>query len=220
MLPCGKNLPDSTPLTRSSLDSSAQVVHIRPLSQISGQLPVKCYVHLSIIRSMRFSIYAVLALAGLVACNPTFNWRDVRPDGTRVAALMPCKADKAQRTVPMAGQPTTLNLLSCDAGGATFAVSVADVKDSAKTAAVLLQWQSAMLTNIKAPPTAGMAFRLPGLSSGAVMVKALGQRANGQAVSSQAAYFAQGSQVFQAVIYADIISPDVAETFFSGLKFE
>ena len=169
---------------------------------------------------MRFLIYAVLALAGLVACNPTFNWRDVRPDGTRVAVLMPCKPDKAQRTVPMAGQPTALSLLSCDAGGVTFAVSVADVKDAAKTAAVLVQWQSATLTNIKAPPALGIAIKLPGLTSGGVMVKATGQRANAQAVSSHAAYFAQGSQVFQAVIYADKITPSVAETFFSGIKFE
>jgi hypothetical protein len=65
-----------------------------------------------------------------------------------------------------------------------------------------------------------MAFKLPGLGGGAVMVKATGQRANGQAVSSQAAYFAQGSQVFQAVMYADKIASDVAETFFSGMKFE
>ena len=169
---------------------------------------------------MRFLINAAVALTVLTACNPTFNWRDVRPDGTRLALLMPCKPDKAQRIVPMAGQPTALNLLSCDAGGVTFAVLVADVKEAAKTTAVLVQWQSATLTNIKASPTAGIALKLPGLTSGALMVKATGQRANGQAVSSQAAYFAQGSQVFQAVMYADKIAPSVAETFFSGLKFE
>ena len=170
---------------------------------------------------MHFSIYAVLALAGLAACNPTFNWRDVRPEGTRLAALMPCKPDKAQRTVPMAGQQTELNLLSCDAGGVTFAVSMADVKDAAKAAAVLAQWQSATLANIKSTPAApSAAFNLPGLASGGIIVKATGQRANGQAVSSQAVYFAQGSQVFQAVMYADIIAPDIADTFFSGLKFE
>ena len=39
-------------------------------------------------------------------------------------------------------------------------------------------------------------------------------------VTGQAAYFAQGSQVFQAVLYAEKIEPDVAETFFSSLKFE
>ena len=114
-----------------------------------------------------------------------------------------------------------MNLLSCDAGGVTFAVSMADVNDAGKTGAVLLQWQSATLTNIKAGSSVTRdAFKVSGLATGAVMVKATGQRANGQAVSSQAAYFAQDSRVFQAVMYADNISPDVADTFFSGLKFE
>lgn len=169
---------------------------------------------------MRFLTCAVLALVSLAACNPTFNWRDVRPDGTRLALLMPCKPDKAKRTVPMAEQPTELNLLSCDAGGVTFAVAVADVKDTSKVANTLTQWQNATLANIKAPPAPGAAFTLPGLARTGVLIQATGQRANGRAVTSHAAYFAQGSQVFQAVLYADKIAPDVAETFFSGLKFE
>ena len=169
---------------------------------------------------MRFLINAAVVLTVLTACSPTFNWRDVRPEGTRLALLMPCKPDKAQRVVPLAGKPTEINLLSCDAGGATFAVSVADVKETSKVAAALAQWQSVTLANIKAVPGQEAALKLPGLANAAVMVKATGQRANGQAVSSQAAYFAQDSRVFQAVMYADAISPDVADTFFSGLKFE
>lgn len=173
---------------------------------------------------MQFLTFAPVALACLTACSPTFNWRDVRPGGTQLALLMPCKPDAAQRTVPMAGQPTELNMLSCDAGGVTFAVAVADVKDAAFAPAALTQWQSATLANMKATPgqasTSGAAFKLAGLASAGVLVKATGQRGNGQAVSSQAAYFAQGSQVFQVVVYADKLPPDVAETYFSGLKFE
>ena len=170
---------------------------------------------------MRLSTLAVLALATLAACNPTFNWRDVRLEDTRLSLLMPCKPDTAQKTVPMAGQPTELMLLSCDAGGVTFAVAAADVKDASKVAATLAQWQSATLANMKAAPaTNAAALKIAGAAGGAVLVKATGQRANGQAVGSQAAYFVQGTQVFQAVMYADKISVDVAETFFSGLKFE
>ena len=170
---------------------------------------------------MRFLTSAAVALAFLTACNPTFNWRDVRPDGTQLALLMPCKPDKAQKTVPMAGQPTELMLLSCDAGGVTFAVAAADVKDASKVAATLVQWQSATLANMKAAPATNAAvLKVAGAASSAVLVKATGQRASGKVVSSQAAYFAQGSQVFQAVMYADKIAPDAAETFFSGLKFE
>ena len=170
---------------------------------------------------MRFLILAVLAMLTLAGCNPTFNWRDVRPDNTRLSLLMPCKPDKAQKTVPLGGQPTELMLLSCDAGGVTFALALADVGDASKTATILGQWQIATLANMKAmPATQGAVIKLPGLPSGGVIVKATGKRANGEAVTSQAAYFAQGSQVFQAVIYASNISADVADTFFSGLKFE
>ena len=166
---------------------------------------------------------AVLTVQALVlsACNPTFNWRDVRPDGSRLALLMPCKPDKAQKAVSMVGQATDLMVLSCDAGGATFGVAIADVKDAARATAALAQWQSATLSNMKAVAnTPAAAIKLAGLTSTGVMVKATGQRANGQAVSSQAAYFAQDATVFQVVMYANTIAPDVAETFFSGLKFE
>ena len=170
---------------------------------------------------MRSSISALVVLACVTACNPTFNWRDVRPEGTQLALLMPCKPEAAQKTVPMASQPTPLRMLSCDTGGVTFAVAVADVKDPADIPRALAQWQSATLENMKATPgTPGAAFKLQGLAGAGVLVKATGQRTNGQSVGSQAAYFVQGSQVFQAVIYADNLSPEVAETFFSGLKFE
>ena len=170
---------------------------------------------------MRFSAYVWLALALLPACNPTFNWRDVRPDGSQLALLMPCKPDKAQKTVPIAGQPTELMLLSCDAGGVTFAVAMADVKEASVAAAALTQWQSATLATMKATsPTVSAAFKLPGSSSGGVLVKAAGQRANGRIVSSHALYWAKGSQVFQAMLYADKIESDVADTFFTSLKFE
>ena len=96
---------------------------------------------------MQSLIYAVLALAGLTACNPTFNWRDVRPEDTRLSLLMPCKPDKAQKTVPMGGQPTALLLLSCDAAGVTFAVAVADVKDASLVKDALVQWQGASLAS-------------------------------------------------------------------------
>jgi hypothetical protein len=53
-----------------------------------------------------------------------------------------------------------------------------------------------------------------------VQVVASGQRADGSKVESQAAYFARDSRVFQAVIYAGQLKPDMVEPFFSALKFE
>lgn len=167
---------------------------------------------------------ALAALLALVACSPAFNWREVRPENTRLSLLLPCKPDRAQKTVPLGGQPSTLSMLGCDAGGATFAVAVADLGDASKAAPVLAQWQSLTLANMKAGPGTPqvLPLKIPGAAADPSpwRVLAQGQRADGTAVSGQAAYFSQGSQVFQAVIYSAQITPEVAETFFSSLKFE
>ena len=171
----------------------------------------------------RFSIFLSAGLAcvlALAACSPAFNWREVRLDGTRLHLLLPCKPDKAQKLVPLGGQPTLLSMLGCDAGGATFAVAVADVGDAARAAPVLATWQELTLANMKAVPASRqtLPLRIPGVP--ATRVQAQGQRADGTAISGQAAYFAQGAQLFQVVVYAPALAPEVAETFFSSLKFE
>ncbi|MDI1271596.1 MAG: hypothetical protein PSV40_21120 [Polaromonas sp.] len=165
---------------------------------------------------------ASLLLLLLAACNPVFNWREVRPDNTALTLLLPCKPDKARRSVPLGGRPTELAMLGCDAGDATFAVAVATLDDAAQAAAVLAGWQTATLANLKADGGQTGPLTLPGADAlpPAVLVRASGQRADGRAVQSQAAYFSQGRQVFQAVIYADRMDPEVAETFFSSLKLD
>ena len=161
----------------------------------------------------------LIATAMLAACSPTLNWREVRPEGTRLALLLPCKPDKAQKTVPLGGPATPLSMLGCDAGGATFAVAVAQLDDASQAVPVLAQWQNLTLANMKAGPARVSPLKLPGAVD-ARLVTAQGRRADGTAVSGQAAYFAQGGQAFQVVLYADRITPEVAETFFSSLKFE
>ena len=37
------------------------------------------------------------SLLVLAACNPVFNWREVRPEGTALSLLLPCKPDKAEK---------------------------------------------------------------------------------------------------------------------------
>lgn len=179
--------------------------------------------------TLTLSAAGVAGLLALAACSPAFNWREVRPEHTRLHALLPCKPDKAQKTVPLGGQPTVLSMLGCDASGATFAIAVADIGDAGQAADVLAKWQSATLLNMRAPlldapgsSSQSSSLPLPGAAAQppAVLVKAQGRRADGRAVLSQAAYFAQGSQVFQAVIYAEQLKPEVAETFFAGLRFQ
>lgn len=182
-----------------------------------------------------------LLLVALAACSPAFNWREVRPDNSSLSLLFPCKPDKAEKMVPLGGPPANLTLLGCDAGGATFAVAMADMGDVAKVPAVLAQWQNLTLANMRAPaltagtpsaplpssepnppPTQRNLIKVPGadLLAPPVLLKARGLRLDGGAVTGHAAYFSRGTQVFQVVLYADKVQPEVSETFFSSLKFE
>lgn len=174
---------------------------------------------------------ALTLILGLAACSPALNWREVRPEGTRLSLLLPCKPDKTQKTVPLGGPATPLSMLGCDADGATFAVAVAELADAAQAAPVLAQWQALTLAHLKAGPAGAGAgpgatelrpLQVPGAAAkpAPVATQSLGQRADGRAVTAYAAYFAQGKQLFQVVLYADQARPDAAETFFSSLKFE
>ena len=166
---------------------------------------------------------ALLAITVAVsACSPTFNWREVRVESTRLKAMLPCKPDHAERDVPMAGRQVSLQVLGCETGGATFALLSADIVDEARSADVLSQWNAATLANMRGTGSRATAFVLSGARSipGSQQVVASGQRADGSPVESHAAYFAQGTRVFQAVIYSDRLKPEVADTFFSGLQFE
>ena len=175
----------------------------------------------------------LVSLSALTACSPTFNWRDVRPEQTTLRLLLPCKPDPTEKTVPLGGVATTLKMLSCDAGGATFAVVMANWNDALKVEQVLAQWQSVTLANMQARPIASglgagseathvSGFKLTGAAMvpPAVLLKAQGRRRDGSAVVGQAAFFAQGSQIFQVVVYADRIRPEVSETLFSSLRFD
>ena len=165
---------------------------------------------------------ALLGAGMVAACSPTFNWREVRVDSTTLTVMMPCKPDKASREVPMAGRSVSVTALSCDAGGATFAVLFADIGEPARLGEVLAQWKTATLGNLRAAVPGETPFRPAGALAlpESLKVLAAGQRPDGSKVESHAAYFAKGSHVYQAVIYADKLRPEAAESFFSGLKFQ
>lgn len=171
---------------------------------------------------MSRSIAAAAALLA-AACTPTLNWREAAVESTGLRVMLPCKPDAAERPLEFApGRRIFVHAFGCGAGGASFAVLYADVGQPGELAAALAQWKQASLAASKAriekeePYQPAGALGLPG----SVMTRSAGQHADGRAVQSQAAYFARGTQVFQAVVYADRLTPDMTEPFFSGLRFE
>lgn len=165
----------------------------------------------------------LVAVLVLFACSPTFNWREMRPQGTPLQALMPCKPEHAVRTVPLAGAVADLHMHSCDTGGLSFAVAWVELGDVVRADAALDEWPRASLATLRLDPAlagstqARWDFQL----SGAPKAKGLlvqGTGPQGQPMRMQAAYFARGSQVFQAAVYGPCLPADATNTFFEGLR--
>lgn len=165
----------------------------------------------------------VLIAVVLSACNPTFNWRELRPEGTPLEALLPCKPEMAERSVPLGGSPTVLHMHSCKTGGLTFALAWADAPDAGAVPAALTDWQRASLAAIRVDPAlqADPAHRWSAKVSGSTLTQGIqvqGTDPQGQPVQARLVYFARGTQVFQAAIYGPALSDEVSTTFFDGLK--
>lgn len=164
----------------------------------------------------------LLALA-LSACSPTFNWREVRLEGAPLQALLPCKPETAQRSVPLAGSPTELHLMACETGGLQFALAWAEMADAAQVPLALAGWRSASLQAIRVRSAPGdeastaWAAVVPGASQ-TLGVQASGQNPAGGSVQTRAVYFARDAQVFQAAVYGERLPPEALEAFFDGLR--
>lgn len=170
-------------------------------------------------RSIGLSVLALL----LLACTPTFNWRALATEGAPLQALMPCKPDKAERMVPLAGEPTPLQMRSCDTGGMTFAIAWADVRDAGRVAAALDGWRRASLAAVQAPTAladdagARWAAQIGGASL-AIGLQATGRDHRGQPVQMQAVHATRGTYIVQAAVYGSRLDERAAATFFEGLR--
>jgi hypothetical protein len=163
----------------------------------------------------------LLAVLAVVACSPALNWRQAPLGGLTFS--LPCKPDKAERAVPLAGRTLPLAMQGCEAGGALFAISRAQVGDATAVPAVLQAWRVSALAalraepgadrNVEAPSYAG----LPGLAS-AQWLQVSGQRPHGGAVQAQLGWLVLGSDIYHLAVYADRLDADMTEPFFTDIS--
>ncbi|MDO8903766.1 hypothetical protein [Hydrogenophaga sp.] len=164
-----------------------------------------------------------MGLLLLGACSPTFNWRDLRPNGTPLQALMPCKPELVERTVPLAGAPTRMHMHNCEAGGRTFVVAWADVTGEARVPEILAGWRAGSLAAIRVDPATASDVNTewPVQVKGAqhlLGLQATGQDPQGKTTQIRGAYFAKGTQVFQAAVYGPTLPDEALTPFFEGLR--
>lgn len=171
---------------------------------------------------------------GVAGCSPTHNWRNVQPDGTPLQALMPCKPEQAERTVPLLGpgQPgVTLHMLGCEVGASTFALAAvalpaADKGTPALAEAALTAWSRATWASLRQAVPDGQASP-PGwvVQAAAVPGAERAQRwggpaldHRGQALRAEVLWAAGRGWLVQAAMYGPAPEALVQETFFESVR--
>jgi hypothetical protein len=162
----------------------------------------------------------VLALV-LVACTPTLDWREVRPAGSAMLALFPCKPASHARPVALAGRTVSLTLYACTAGETTYALAFADVGEPGQVRAALAELKSSAWANVRAAtPVATQPIQLPGMTPNpeATRWRVPGQLPNGQAVQEAGAVFARATMVYQATVIGATLDEQATQTFMEALR--
>ena len=162
-------------------------------------------------------VWAVLATLCLAGCSPALNWRTVSlGDGT---VTLPCKPDRAQRTVQLGGHALEMEMVGCEADGAMFAVSRVRLAPELNADQVRLLWQAASLQQMKGQASAVMPA--PSVRAQALqldIVNATGQGGDGRPVKARLAWLARGVDLLHLAVYAPLITPEMAEPFFDGIQ--
>jgi hypothetical protein len=165
-------------------------------------------------------VASLLIAVAAQGCAPTLDWREVRPPDSAAVALFPCKPASHARQVVLAGEPATLTLHACQAGGATFALGHARMADPARVGPALQELRRAAAANLDGQEMQARPFRVEGMTphDAAVRIGVHGRRPDGRAAQEDLAVFAKGTQVYQAVVLAPRIDAEVADTYMASLR--
>ena len=177
-------------------------------------------------------IFWPLALA-LAGCSPSLNWRNVPLEPLGLVASLPCKPDRLERSIELAGAPVQVHMAGCVADGATVAVACAALPPPALAGTALAHWRTAVLAALRAPPAgqSGAAQDQPFVPAGAlalpqsVRTRAQGVQPDGSgAAFMDAVWFARLQnaqlQACHAVVYSTQLRPDVADVLMTGLVLQ
>jgi hypothetical protein len=158
--------------------------------------------------------------AGLVACAPALDWREVRIEGRDATVLWPCKPSAHARMVRLDGPEVRLTLQACQAGGMTFGLAWADMSDPSKVGPALRALRESSAGNLGAVTSRALPLRVPGQTPQPEAGRAgySGRRPDGEAVQAQVAVVSRGTVVYQATVLGDRVADEAAETFISSLK--
>lgn len=162
----------------------------------------------------------LLLVTLLAACAPSLNWREVRPEGTDLLLMFPCKPEQQTRALSEPGAPAEarMGLARCEAAGLGFSLSWSDVPDPAQSNPALKQMKEAVIAGTKLPAGEPQALQLIGMTPGTEAVSLSLGAPNGKGQQARLAVFARGLRVYQLLMIGPRADAAAWEGFLGSLK--
>lgn len=165
--------------------------------------------------------WAICALTLLLAaCTLELDWREVRPAGTSVQALLPCKPASHARRVTLAGAEVEMTLHACRAADATWAVAHADLGDPARVTGALDELAQAAQRNVGSVKATPQPATVPGMTPNpsARAWRIEGRLPDGRGVAATVVLFVHGTRIVQASVIAERTDAAALATFVESLR--
>ena len=165
-------------------------------------------------------------LAVLVGCSDALDWRRIPLPAMALQASLPCKPERTERAVAMAGTELLVLMHSCKASGLTFAVACATLKQPERAGVTLAHWRAAVLAAAQARDLRDQVFLPDGTLDLPQSLRTSGTGAlpGGARIRLDGAWFSrtQGStvRVCHAITYGPELTVAVADVFFSSLSVQ
>ncbi|WP_432728134.1 hypothetical protein [Variovorax sp. W6] len=162
------------------------------------------------------------AAALLAACSPAFNWREVPIAGAGLVAMLPCKADRATRALPLGTESVQVDMTGCEAGGATFAIAHASASSPEQAEAWLRAWHTATRGQLGEAQVTESSASVP-RATAVPAPQRLETQQQGATTPLQVLWFAQSQKdgsvaLYQATVLGQPSSAEAPKTFFEGLR--
>ena len=114
-----------------------------------------------------------------------------------------------------------MDMLTCAAGGATYALSFFDVADPAAVTPALADLRALAAGNLGATTPQAAPLEIKGMTANeqTARLTIAGRLPDGAAVQESAAFFVKGLRIYQATAIGAKLEPEALDTFFTSLKF-
>lgn len=169
-------------------------------------------------RSVLRLAWCGLLLAVLSGCTPPLNWREVQVD--RLLVFLPCKPDRAQKSVQLENSNVPIEMAGCEADGALFAASHIRAERADQVDSLVQAWQAASFANMRAVNPVALTVENPTPELRVRQWTASGTRASGETVQARMAWWISGVDVYHVAVYSEKLSTEQTDTLFSQAKIQ